>query len=59
MLIYWGKRVLIVALTGLLISSLLRYLDVTSAGFSIGFNFTLMGWYTIAESQLKPVLSAA
>lgn len=59
MLIYWGKRVLIAALTVLLISSLLRYLDITSASFSIGFNFTLMCWYTIAESQLKPALSAS
>lgn len=58
MLFKWVKILLIVCLASITISLMLLHLDITSGAFSIGFNFALMFWFTILESQLKPTLDS-
>lgn len=59
MLLKWVKILLIVCLAALTISLMLLYMDITSGGFGLGFNFALMFWFTILESQLKPTLNSS
>ncbi len=59
MLPKWVKILFLVCLAVGTIILFLLYLDVTSAAFSIGFNFVLMFWFTILESQINPSLKSA
>lgn len=56
MLLKWVKIVLLVCLATATLSLMLLYMDITSGAFSLGFNFALMFWFTILESQLRPTL---
>ena len=58
MLLKWVKILLLVCLATVTISLMLLHLDITSGAFSLGFNFALMFWFTIVESQLKPTLNS-
>lgn len=59
MLLKWIKVLLVVSLAALTSSIMLRYLNITSAAFSIGINFALMFWFTLLEAQLKPQLNSS
>ncbi|PSL22467.1 glycosyl-4,4'-diaponeurosporenoate acyltransferase CrtO family protein [Dyadobacter jiangsuensis] len=58
MLIKWVKILLVVCLALVTTGLMLRYMDVTSAAFSFGFNFAQMFWASVLETQLKPALDS-
>ena len=54
----WVKILLVVGLALATTVLMLRYMDVTSAAFSFGFNFAQMFWVSVLETQLKPTLDS-
>ncbi len=58
MLIKRVKILLLVCLAVVTTGLMLRYMDITSAAFSLGINFALMFWVSILESQLKPAFNS-
>ena len=58
MLIKWVKILLVVCSTLVTMGLMLRFMNVTSAAFSLAFNFALMFWVSILETQLKPALDS-
>ncbi|SKC20665.1 hypothetical protein SAMN05660293_05697 [Dyadobacter psychrophilus] len=58
MLSKWVKILFLFSLAVISIILMIRYLDVTTAPFSFGFNFALMFWFAILEFQLKPALDS-
>ena len=58
MLVKWVKILFVVCLALVTTVLMLRYMDVTSAAFSFGFNFAQMFWVSVLETQLKPALDS-
>jgi len=58
MLLKRVKILLTVCLAPVTIGLMLHYMDITSGAFSIAFNFALMFWFSLLESQLNPPLDA-
>lgn len=58
MLFKQAKILLTACLALATIILMLRYMPVTSAAFGFGFNFALMFWFSILESQLRPALDS-
>ncbi|SDE87699.1 hypothetical protein SAMN04487996_107260 [Dyadobacter soli] len=59
MLLKWIKILLIVCLAPVTMGLMILYLDITSASFSIAFNFALMFWFAIVDAQFKPSLNSS
>lgn len=58
MFLKWVKALLIVSLAAATTGLMVRFMNITSASFSMAFNFLLMFWVAVFESQVKPALDS-